>query len=1071
METLPEVSALLRRGPASGPADSQQALRRELVLDRVFAPAASESARIDRYRLLRHLGEGGMGSVWVAHDERLGREVAIKLLRGSANERTAARLVREAQALAALSHPNVVQVYGTGRSDGQVYIVMELIAGQSLATWLHQPRPWPRVLEVMIQVARGLAAAHEAGIVHRDLKPSNIVIDEDGRARLIDFGIARRDEDTTGEPPPTPAGSDPLPPGTPLTRTGTVVGTPSYMAPEQLRGEASPASDQFAFCVTLYEALYGARPFGGDDYEELIVAITSGPRPPPRPEADVPPWLHRVVARGLAIDPTQRWPSMTALAERLRPPSRRARAWPLGLVAGAILAASVGGARWLAGRDEDPCDSARDELASVWTPDRRQRLHLAAGDGPEPVAGALDDWASRWHQGHTRACHEAAEIGASASGTAELACLRDAASELGARLDALEQDTDPRWAMSFDPRALPDLERCARGGTGAEPGDPRARQLLARARGLRRAEAHARAEAMASQAIERAVAAGDEEGEAMGRLLRAELWLALERFDDVEPELLAAYERARELAEPELELDAALAMVRMLTMRDRFDEASTWMRHAEAAWERGERSPGARVDLLRRRALLHRDHGELDAAYDDAREALGVATELDDPALVPSIQAELAAIARKRGELPVALDHYRRALAAEEARLGPHHGAVGHVLTNLGATLRLTGELDEARAQQERALEILLGVYGEHHTSVADVHTNLGLVAFDQRDTPRARHHFERALEILADIHGGDGAKSAVVWANLGALEYLDGRLEASMRAGKRALAGMERDLGEGHPDTAPVLGNLGVLAFERGQLGEAMGYLGRARAVLEAAQGVDPMRFAEIDTNTGLVAFERGDLDRAREALRRGREVFAREQGPSHPRVATVSFDLCLVELEQRRYAAAAAECARAREVYATQPDPVGEANLVVAEARRAIAEGRRDEGLRGFHDAIAILDAELGPEHRELYDALVHHGRALLGAGRAREAGPVLARAHGIATQEQDDRHLLESGLYRARAQWEAGEREAALESFTAAAPLVSDDESFADAAAAWRARPRSAPPLPAELEAAPP
>ena len=1066
----PEVSALLRQGPSPPRGDAHRlTMLRELVLDRVFEDGA-ERSHIDRYRVLRHLGAGGMGSVWVAHDERLGREVAIKLLQDPPDDRTVARLVREAQALAALSHPNVVEVYGTGRSDDRVFIVMELVSGRSLAAWLRQPRPWPEVLEIMLQVARGLSAAHEAGIVHRDLKPSNVVVDDAGRARLIDFGLARLAEDTSGVEGSS-VGPVEVPSSlTPLTRTGTVVGTPYYMAPEQFRGEASPASDQFSFCVTLYEALYGQRPFEGESYEVLQEVIGHGPRPLPVSDVEVPSALFRVLVRGLAVEPSQRWRSMAELSDRLERAARRGgRSVALALGGAAALVLGVGVA--LAWERSDPCDAVEDELATVWTAERRQDLERAAADGREPVAEVMGRWASGWEQAHTRACHEAAAIGATERGTAELACLRDAASELGARLEALESADGSRWPMSFDPSALPDLERCARGGTEAEPGDPQARELLARARGLRRADAYDEAEAMASRALERATLAGDAVGEAMARLLHGEVLLDHERFDEAEQELLSAHERARTLGEPVLELDAALAMMRVLGHRERYDDAGRWLRHAEAAWERGDRSPRDRVRIQRRRALLQEDLGDLDSAYELAQQVLEDASALGEPALVPSIQAELAAMARKRGELPVALEHYRKALEAEEVRLGPHHSSIAFMLSNYGATRRLVGQLDEARALQERALEIFTRAYGEHHTAVADVHINLGLVAGDQRDTARARYHYERALEILVDVHGGEDSKSAVVWVNLGTVEYFDGEIEAAMRANKRALAGYERDFGQGHPDTAPILANLGVLAFTRDELEDATDYLSRARSVLESSKTADPMRYAEVDANLGLVALERGDHHRAREQLRSARDAFAQAQGSGHRRVATVSHNLCVVELELRRYEAAAAECARAREIFGALPDPIGVANVAVSEARLALGQGRTGEGLGIYAEAIATLEAEQRSEHGDLYQPLIDYGRGLLGAGRAADAHEVLARAHAIAAQAGDAHQRRESGLWWARALWRQGQRTRAIEVFGEAAALTEADDAFAPVAARWRERPRTQPPLPKGWETAAP
>lgn len=1062
--------------------DAQRAMLRELVLDRVFASSAPRTKRIDRYRILRHLGAGGMGSVWVAYDERLAREVAIKLVRGAeASEKSTERLAREAQALAALSHPNVVQVYGMGRHEGCVYVVMELVVGESLAKWLRQPRSWRAVLDVMTQVARGLAAAHAAGIVHRDLKPDNIVLDERGRPRIIDFGLARvLTRETTRTPTPSTSSSEssesskPSPPS-PLTRTGTAVGTPLYMAPEQLAGRVTPATDQFAFCVTLYEALYGQRPFQGEDQEQLTGAICKGPRPAPVEGRSVPSWLHRVVVRGLAVRPSDRWPSLAVLAEQLeRERPLRARGKWL-LIGGGIALAALALASMP--RRIDPCVGVADELDPVWDEGRRSLSEVAARIGAgEPSVAGFEAWVGQWKDARVGACRGSTPARAAQS-DAQIACLRDAASELEARLDARpedERDTG-RWLMSFDPSALPAIGPCAVGRVGAAHGDPRARELLARARGLQHADALTEAARVARQALAQAVRAGDPTREAAVRLLLGELLRSQDDFEAARRELLGAYEQAVALRGESdeaatIELDAALELVRLASITDDFDEASTWLRHAEAVWERGRLSRRQRVQLLRRRALLLRDRGELEPAKAAAREALGEAKAVDDAALIAAVQAELAAIARKRGQLDEALEHYQQALAVEQRRLGERHSVVGHMLSNLGATERLLGRLDDAGAHQARALEILTGVYGEHHSALADVHTNLGLVAFDQHDAPRARRHYERALELLTAAHGDD-AKSAVVWVNLGAVTFMEGDLEGSMRASKRALAGIERDHGEGHVDTAPVLANLGVIAYSQGRLDEAMGYLLRARRVLESIEGVDPMRFADIDVNMGLIALESGDHDTARRQLEQAREVFERELGPDNPRVAIVSHNLCIDALAQGRYASAAPECARAREIHAHNEDVVGLADVAVAEARLALGEGRREEGLRGLREAIAELEREQGPEHRELYDALLPYGRALLAAGRASPADEVLARAHAIATAEADERRQRESGILWARAQWQLGRRAQAVLTFEAATASLDAADVFGARASAWLAHPRSQPPLTEALESAPP
>jgi tRNA A-37 threonylcarbamoyl transferase component Bud32 len=248
---------------------------------------------------------GGMGLVIKARDPQLDRHVAIKLWLRSGPEWQAA-LLAEAKLLAKLEHPNVVRVYQPGLwQDGHVYFVMEWIEGVDGHDWLEQPRSWPQVLRVFIAAATGLAAAHEAGIQHRDFKPSNILIGNDGRVVIADFGVADSLCDSSER--------DGL-----ANSWGNNPGTPAYMAPERLRGERGDArSDQFSFCATLWRGLYGQRPFAGERREQLLGEIERGElREDPR--ADVPLWLNEVVRKGLAVDPDERFRDMRELIAALQ---------------------------------------------------------------------------------------------------------------------------------------------------------------------------------------------------------------------------------------------------------------------------------------------------------------------------------------------------------------------------------------------------------------------------------------------------------------------------------------------------------------------------------------------------------------------------------------------------------------------------------------------------------------------------------------------------------------------------------------------------------------------------------
>jgi formylglycine-generating enzyme required for sulfatase activity len=307
------------------------------------AGAAPESeilargATVGRYLVLERLGAGAMGVVYAAYDPELDRKIALKLLRPQRTEgdqtRRQARMVREAKAVAKVSHPNVVGIFDVGVHEGHVFMAMEHLAGGTLREWTAAKKPsWRDVIKMFIEVGRGLAAAHAEGLIHRDFKPDNVLLDKNGVPKVVDFGLVRmaaasadlsesgvtgRDE-TTAAPELAPAGEDLRGGPAALTRTGALTGTPAYMAPEQFRSHPVDArTDQFAFCVALYEALYGERPFAGSNIVQLADAIVNGRvRALPR-SSEVPTWVRRVLLHGLATSPDSRWPSMQELVAAL----------------------------------------------------------------------------------------------------------------------------------------------------------------------------------------------------------------------------------------------------------------------------------------------------------------------------------------------------------------------------------------------------------------------------------------------------------------------------------------------------------------------------------------------------------------------------------------------------------------------------------------------------------------------------------------------------------------------------------------------------------------------------------
>jgi predicted Ser/Thr protein kinase len=394
-------------------------------------PAEPVGATLGRYRLERELGAGAMGVVHAAFDPDLERRIALKVLRGvTATVDAKDRLMREARAMARLTHPNVVTVHEVGTAGGRDFIAMELIHGESLAEWLRATqRPPAAIVEAFIAAGRGLAAAHAAGVVHRDFKPHNVLRSRDGRIVVTDFGLAREAE--TALPPALdatlPVGSVMSTPSSlsGLTMTGALLGTPAYMAPEQWRGGAvTPATDQFAYCVALWEALAGARPYPGPTLEDLRAQVGRGPGA--LDASHIPRRLRGVLRRGLDPDPAERWPNMETLLARLTRAQRRPG------VALAIGAAALGAAALavIVLRPSAPvaaCEPPARDVDAVWSP--AIRAEFAGKTSAEHVA-ALDMAYWDWRAARGAACGAPPQLR-----LAELQCLDGAL----ARFDALRQ--------------------------------------------------------------------------------------------------------------------------------------------------------------------------------------------------------------------------------------------------------------------------------------------------------------------------------------------------------------------------------------------------------------------------------------------------------------------------------------------------------------------------------------------------------------------------------------------------------------------------------------------------------
>ncbi|HEX9102176.1 MAG TPA: protein kinase, partial [Polyangia bacterium] len=458
--------------------------------------------RIGRYVLISSIGQGGMGVVFLAYDPELDRKVALKLLKlGKLGTTGKQRLLREAQALARLSNPNVVPVYDVGTVDEQAFVAMEYVEGQTLKRWLKTPRAWRDVVAVMRDAGRGLAAAHAAGLVHRDFKPDNVLIGADGRVRVVDFGLAREVDDLSNPSGVTPADR---PDGRPIretrvpkrsssgssrdehhslsqvTRADQIIGTPAYMAPEQVaNGACDDRADQFSFGVTFYEALYRQRPYDVTDTidgDALLTIADKRKHParsvavePPR-HTDVPSWVQRIVMRALSHDPIHRFPSMDALLAALDkdPAVTRRRAATAAAMVVVLGLGVVGFVRGQAAKRR-LCEGAPDEVQKAWSPEARERVRLAfartnlsyAELASSTLARLLDQYAADWSNQYKDACEATRVRGEVSEEVLDLrmACLGDRLKELQALASVMEHpDNDavqeaPRAARNLTPVA------------------------------------------------------------------------------------------------------------------------------------------------------------------------------------------------------------------------------------------------------------------------------------------------------------------------------------------------------------------------------------------------------------------------------------------------------------------------------------------------------------------------------------------------------------------------------------------------------------------------------------------
>lgn len=936
--------------------DATQFMKRVARGEGALLPQAMPQ-KIGRHIVVAKVGAGGMGIVYSAFDPELNRKVAVKLIRPDRESETARiRLVREAQAMARLKHVNVVTIHDTGLFEDSVYVVMDFIEGPTLLNWLGDgSRPWRDIVGVFVQAGQGLAAAHAARFVHRDFKPENVMVDVSGTVKVTDFGLVRAFGDTpegTAE-----VGAEPLIAthalGSHLSTQGSALGTPNFMAPEQhLGGVATPASDQYSFCIALYEALYAQHPFpGGDTVAQIARKCNGVIASPARPRrAAIPARLHAAVVRGLAVDPAQRWPGMQELLSELLSvlrydPRRRRR--QIAMSAGLTLAlAAVFGVREYDRRATfATCTAESNEILRDWNDAARTRVHdafLATGkEFAEPTFAKTTPWLDRWVNTWRHAAGDVCTAyRVDETLDAELyERARDCLDERRGDFVALVHELGATDAFVLPhatsvAAALTSVEACTqpmrlRERSTVDPSSRREmlaiRAQLAQALSLEASGIYDQGLVVATAALTAARAAN-----AVAQVAQAELRVGsiqdrLGKHVEAETSLRRALSWAREARAQQTAVESMIKLVHVVGVgAGSFEAGKFW---AEAA-----------QTLL---SLLSGEHPDEQARLDEA----------------------LAAVHFEAGEYAEAAGLHARALATREATLGSSHPDTARSLHNLAFVLGRSGQYDEAVRLFKQALAVREQAFGHEHPDVAET------------------------LDRFAVVH------------------RLRGEYPEAIRLYTRALAIRERSLGELHPQTAATINNLAVAHSASEDYDKSLPLFTRALKIIEQTGGADSIQAAK--TLDGLANIRRvfQEYDEAIVLFTRAIRIVETKLGKDHPSLVGSIEGLANVYREKRMFA----ESGRLYERMLTISErKYGEDHPYVAFALHGLgalqlAQNRPEaaipplERARTIRESKGVSSDELAETSfalaRALWDANIDHPRAIALAEQSLQLYAVVA------------------------------------------------------------------------------
>jgi tetratricopeptide (TPR) repeat protein len=826
-------------------------------------PSASR-ARVGRFLVHEVIGAGAMGTVYRAHDPELDRPVAVKVHAGTALEVDGGeRLRREAQALARLNHPNVVAVYEAGLHGDVPFVAMELVDGVTLDEWMREPRTFDEIVTVFASIGRGLAAAHDAGLVHRDVKPRNVFIASSGAVKLGDFGLVRADAlvDFGGDRGAVDDTCDVTwVVRSELTVTlsidGAIIGTPAYMAPEQLRGAlATAGSDQFSFCVMLYEAVYGVRPFGSASPSELVAAMQAPLEVPslahPSIARRVPRHVRDVLVRGLAIEPAHRFSSMEALLATLAP-APHGRGWGIA-AAVALVSVAASAFAFAAPATGDVCSIEDEDAERVFSRARLSRI--AESLGTERVTEILEGYAATWRAARTTVCR-ATTTGQQSSqlGDRQRACLEARLQRADELLGLLATTATPTMSRALDAAlALEPVEACTRATVAhVPPPMTQAGTVAHLQRELAKIDSSRRlGDIRGTSRIGSVVAAARAVGypALLARALLTEADVLAAGSGEIARREALMEEAAREAAkagDDELVATIYADMVYLVGIDgSHVDAALQWARVADVALVRAKTPREADWNLRLNRAAVLGRQGNVDEA-------------------IRLLEAAIASRAGEKVSLPVA-----------------------HAVNNLGGFLADQGS-DRAASTLRTAIDMYREVYGtEQHRNVIASVLNLGMLSLNNGDPRTARAYLERALVVAETVLAPDHVYVATALDALGECEAKLGNPREAIVLHSRAIAILTSKLGRENPRTAGAIANFAESLALVGEFTRAKALFVDAIALLEAAHGTSHEAVAFTRIGYGLVLARSHEPRAARQELEAGLAVIDRH-GPSRVDVVT---------------------------------------------------------------------------------------------------------------------------------------------------------------------------------------